>query len=66
MLRKHLIEAIPVEYLDYLGNTDTDMINDSIPDIILYLQTNFGRIMDQELSNKEDKVKKIVIILLHL
>ena len=62
MLRKHLIEAIPVEYLDYLGNTDTDMINDSIPDIILY----FGRIMDQELSNKEDKVKKLVIILLHL
>ena len=33
------------------------MINDSIPDIILYLQTNFGRITDQELSDREDEVE---------
>ena len=57
-LRKQLIEGIPAEYLDSLRNTDTDMINDSIPDISLYLQTNFGRITDQELSDREDEVKK--------
>ena len=56
-LRKQLIEAIPAEYLDSLRNTDTDMIHDSIPAIIVYLQTNFGRITDQELSDKEDEVK---------
>ena len=52
-------DAIPAEYLDALRNTDTDMINDSIPTIIQYLQTNFGRVTDQELSDKEDEVKKI-------
>ena len=46
-LRKQLIDAIPAEYIDALRNTDTDMINDSIPDIIQYLQTNFGRVTDQ-------------------
>jgi len=56
-LRKQLIEAIPAEYLDSLRNTDTNMINDSIPDIISYLQTNFWRVADQELSDKEDEVK---------
>ena len=33
------------------------MIHHSIPSIILYLQTNFGRITDQELSDNEDEVK---------
>ena len=51
-LRKQIIDAIPSEYLDALRNTDTDMINDSIPDIIHYLQTNFGRVTDQGLSDK--------------
>ena len=40
-----------------MRNTDTDMMHDSIPAIIVYLQTNFGRITDQELSDKEDEVK---------
>ena len=33
-LRKQIIDAIPAEYLDAFRNIDTDMINDSIPDII--------------------------------
>ena len=56
-LRKQIIDVIPVEYLDDLRNTGTDMINDSISDMIQYLQTNFGRVTDQELSDKEDEVK---------
>ena len=55
-LREQNIDAIPVEYLDALRNTDTDMINDSIPDLIQYLQTNFRWVTDQELSDKEDEV----------
>ena len=58
-LRKQIIDAILAEYLDALRNTDTDMINNSIPAIIQYLQTNFERVTDQELSDKEDEVKKI-------
>ena len=57
-LRKQIIDAIPAEYLDALRKTDTDMINDSIPDIIQYLRTNFGRVTDQHLSDKEGEVKK--------
>ena len=55
-----MIEAIPAEYLDALRNADTDMINDTIPVIIMYLQTNYGRITDQELSDKEDEIKGMV------
>ena len=33
------------------------MTHDSNTDIILYLQANFGRVTDQELSDKEDEVK---------
>ena len=56
-LRKQIIDAIPVECLDALRNNDTNIINASIPTIIQYLRTNFGRVTDQELSDKEDEVK---------
>ena len=35
-LRNQLIEAIPPEYLEYLRNVDSDMINDTILDIITF------------------------------
>ena len=40
--RTGIIDAVPAEDLDTLRNTDTGMINDTIPDIIQYLQSNFG------------------------
>ena len=43
-----------------LRNSDTDMINCSIPDLITFLQTNYCRLTDQELSDKEDKLKATV------
>ena len=45
-LRKQIIDAIPAEGLDSLRNTDTDMINETTPVIIQYLQTNYGRVAD--------------------
>ena len=59
-LRNQLIDAIPAEYLDSLRNVDSDMINDSIPDIITFLQTNYCQLTDQELSDREDKLKNSV------
>ena len=59
-LRSQVIEAIPEEYLNALRNVDTDMVNNTIPAIIMYLQTNYGRITDQELSDKEDEIKGMV------
>ena len=59
-LQKQMIYAVPVEYLDALRNTDTSMINDTIPIIAQYLQTNYGRVADQKLIYKEDKLKTFV------
>ena len=54
-----MIRLIPAEYLDNLLIADTYMINDSIPNIITFLQTNFCRMADQEMSDKEDELKSI-------
>ena len=42
-LRTQIIEAIDPEYLDALRHVDTDMMNESIPDIFDFLQSNYGQ-----------------------
>ena len=59
-LRNQVIDAVPSEYLDSLRNSDTDMINCSIPDLITFLQTNYCRLTDQELSDIEGELKATV------
>ena len=54
-LRNQFIDAIPEE--DALCNNGTDRINDSIPDIINFLQTIFCRMTGREFPDKEDEVK---------
>ena len=58
--RSMITEAIDDEYLDELRNADTDMIHESIPEIIEYLQSNFGKISEHELNDKEDTLKAMV------
>ena len=36
------------------------MINNKVPDIILYLQQNHGQITEQDLNDKEEEVKGLV------
>ena len=52
-----ITEAIDDEFLDELRNSDTDMIHESIPEIITYLQTNSGKNSEHELNDKEDNLK---------
>ena len=59
-LRNQIIDAVPPEYLDSLRNSDTDMINDSIEEIITFLQTNYCRLTPEELSDREDELKKTI------
>ena len=47
-----IIEAVEPEYLDALRNVDTDMINESIPEIFSFLQETYGRITEEELVEK--------------
>ena len=56
-LRTQIIEAIEPEYLDALRHVDTDMINESIPDIFTFLQSNYGRITEEELVQKEEDLR---------
>lgn len=59
-LRDQLIDSIPYEYLDSFRNVDSDMINDSIPDIITFFIINYCQLIDQELSDKKDELKSTV------
>ena len=55
--RSMITQAVDDEFLDELRNSDTDTIHESIPDIIEYLQTNFGKISEHELNEKEDNLR---------
>ncbi len=55
-LRTQIIEAINPEYLDALRHVDTDMINETIPEIFEFLQVNYGRITEEELVHKEEEL----------
>ena len=59
-LRNQIIEAVEPEYLDALRNVDTDMINESIPEIFIFLQETYGRITEEELVEKEDTLRQLV------
>ena len=55
-----IIEAIKPDYLDALRNINTDMINESIPEIFEYLQVNYGQITAEDMVTKEDNLKNYV------
>ena len=56
-LRTQIIEAVEADYLDALRNVNTDMINETIPEIFDYLQTNYGQVTEEEMVTKEDDLK---------
>ena len=56
-LRTQIIKAIDSEYLDALRHVDTDMINESIPEIFDFLQLNYGHITEEELVQKEEDLR---------
>lgn len=59
-LRNQIEQAIETDYLQALRNSTTEMLDSSIPDIIKYLQDTYGRITEQELSDREEALKKYV------
>ena len=56
-LRMQIIEVIDPEFLDALRHVDTDMINESIPDIFDFLQSNYGRITEEEIVQKGEDLR---------
>ena len=59
-LRQQLQEALEIEYLDALRDPHTHMIQETIPDIIEYLQKTYGFLTDEALSEKEDVLKQYI------
>ena len=49
-LRNQLIKAIPSIYLNPLRDPDTDMITETIPGIISFLQTNYCELTPEEIN----------------
>ena len=56
-LHTQTIKAVEADYLDALCNVNTDMINNTIPEIFDYLQINYGQITAEEMVAKEDYIK---------
>ena len=59
-LRNQIEQAIETDYLQAPRNHTTQMLDVLIPEIIEYLQTIYGRITEQELSDREDELKNSV------
>ena len=55
-LRNQLIEAFEPEYLEPLRDATTDMITDTIPDIISWLITTYGQVSEAEMLTKEQNL----------
>ena len=51
-----IIKAVDVGYLDALCHVDMDMISATIPEIIEFLQLNYGQITEEELVKKEEEI----------
>ena len=60
LLRHQLVKAVPNEYLDALRDDDTDMINDSIPNIINFLVKNYCKLSPQDFNTRESQVKNMI------
>ena len=56
-MRQQLVEAIEPDYVDALRDSHTHMVQDSIPVIIVHLQQTYGKLTDEDSSEKEDVLK---------
>ena len=60
ILRTQLIEAVPVIYLEPLRDETSNMISNSILDIIDYLQNNYRKLTVEEVNDREYALKNTV------
>ena len=60
MLRDQIVQAIEPEYIDGILDSSMNIINLSIPEIIDYLQENYGQITPEKLNLREDALKNTV------
>ena len=60
-LRNQIVKAIELEYIDRLRDSATDMINNSIPDIIDYLQSNYGEMTLEESNLREKDIENMIL-----
>ena len=59
--RNQIVKAIKPEYIDGLRDSATNMINNSIPDIIDYLQSNYGEMTLEESNLREKDIENMIL-----
>ena len=59
-LRNQIISAIESDYLQPIRNIHTDMINESIPQIITFLRDTYGQLSPSQLKERERAIDDMI------
>ena len=55
-LLRHVQNALDHKYIEPLLNDDTGLIEDDLPTVLEYLDTNYGKVPSEEVKQKESEV----------
>ena len=56
-LQRHIQDAIEDKYLESMVNEDTQLIDEDIPTVLLYLFDTYGKIPSEEVKQKEAEIR---------
>ena len=59
-LRNQIIDAVESDYLQPLRNPTTDMINNTIPEIINFLRNTYGQLSPSQLKERERAIDDMI------
>ena len=49
-LLRHAQNALELKYIEPLINEDTGLIEDDLPTVLAYLDTNYGKVLSEEVK----------------
>ena len=58
-LLRHVQNSLEHKYIEPLLNDDMGLIEDNLPTVLTYLDTNYGKILSEEVKQKESEVLAI-------
>ena len=59
-LQRHIQDAIEGKYLESLVDKDTQLINEDVPDVLLYLFDLYGKVPSKEVKSKETEIRAMI------
>ena len=58
VLLRHVQNALEHKYIEPLINEDTGLVEQDLPSVLQYLDTNYGKVSSEEVKSKESEVLK--------